>query len=239
MISNSVIQNLSIRLQSTELNIRREYIQHLFLSYFYRHPESSKIYFKGGTALKIIYNSPRFSEDLDFNSITTTINKIEDIIVQTTREIEREGIKIDIKESKKTSGGYLAIINFFLHGHEINIQLEISQRNEKNIGEIVTVVNDFIPSYTLMALKQEQLISGKIHALLDRQKARDFYDLYYILRANLLSADRKNILPKILVILNNQNIQFEKELKIFLPKNHWSIIKNFKNILEQEIRRAM
>ncbi len=239
MISNQFIKDLSIKWQTSELNVRREYIQHLFLSYFYRHSESNKIYFKGGTALRIIYHSPRFSEDLDFSSNTTTMSKIEDIIIQTVREIEREGIKIDIKESKKTTGGYLAIINFFLHGQRIDIQLEISQRKEKNIGEIATVVNDFIPPYTIMALKQGQLISGKVHALLDRQKARDFYDLYYILRANLLPASGKNVLKKVLIVLSKQNIQFEKELKMFLPKNHWAIIKNFKNILEQEIKRVI
>jgi len=239
MISNQFIKDLSIKWQTSELNVRREYIQHLFLSYFYHHSESSKIYFKGGTALRIIYNSPRFSEDLDFSSITTTMNKIEDIIIQTVREIEREGINIDIKESKKTTGGYLAIINFFLHGHEIDIQLEISQRKEKNIGEIVTVASDFIPPYTIMAFTQKQIIDGKIQALLDRQKARDFYDLYYILRANLLPAKEKDVLKKVLAVLDKTDIQFEKELKMFLPKNHWAIIKNFKKTLEQEIRRVI
>jgi len=239
MISNLFIENLSRKLQSTELNIRREYIQNLFLSYFYRHPESDKIYFKGGTALRVIYKSPRFSEDLDFSSTATTINKIEDIVIETIKEVEREGIIIDIKESKKTSEGYLAIINFLLHSHEIDIQLEISQRKVKNMGEVVTVANDFIPPYTIMALTQEQIIDGKIQALLDRQKARDFYDLYYILRANLLSPNKKDVLNKVLDLLSKQNIDFEKELKLFLPKSHWAIIKNFKNILEQEIRRVI
>lgn len=239
MISNQFIKDLSIKWQTSELNVRREYIQHLFLSYFYRHPESDKIYFKGGTALRIIYKSPRFSEDLDFSSTATTINKIEDIVIETIREVEREGIDIDIKESKKTSEGYLAIINFLLHSHEIDIQLEISQRKEKNAGEVATVVNDFIPPYTIIALKQEQLISGKIHALLYRQKARDFYDLYYILRANLLSPNKKDVLNKVLDLLSKQNIDFEKELKLFLPKSHWPIIKNFKDILTQEIRRVV
>jgi len=213
-----------------------EYIQHLFLSYFYRHPKSSKIYFKGGTALRIIYRSPRFSEDLDFSLSEVTIDQIEDIVIDTIREIEREGIKIDIKESKKTTGGYLAIISFSLQGQKIDIKLEISQRKEKNIGEIITIINDYIPPYNMTAITKELLVAGKIHALLERQKARDFYDLYYFLRANLISVNEKNILPKVLALLSNNNIQFNKELKIFLPKSHWGIIKDFKKILAQEIR---
>jgi len=236
MISNQFIKDFSTKYQTSELNVRREYIQHLFLSYFYRHPKSSKIYFKGGTALRIIYRSPRFSEDLDFSLSEVTIDQIEDIVIDTIREIEREGIKIGIKESKKTTGGYLAIISFSLQGQKIDIKLEISQRKEKNIGEIITIINDYIPPYNMTAITKELLVAGKIHALLERQKARDFYDLYYFLRANLISVNEKNILPKVLALLSNNNIQFNKELKIFLPKSHWGIIKDFKKILAQEIR---
>jgi len=236
MISNQFIKDFSTKYQTSDLNVRREYIQHLFLSYFYRHPKSSKIYFKGGTALRIIYRSPRFSEDLDFSLSEVTIDQIEDIVIDTIREIEREGIKIDIKESKKTTGGYLAIISFSLQGQKIDIKLEISQRKEKNIGEIITIINDYIPPYNMTAITKELLVAGKIHALLERQKARDFYDLYYFLRANLISVNEKNILPKVLALLSNNNIQFNKELKIFLPKSHWGIIKDFKKILAQEIR---
>ena len=234
-----MISYLSRKLQTTEQNIRREYIQIIFLSHFYQNPESEKIYFKGGTALRIIYKSPRFSEDLDFNSTEVTINKIEDIVIQTVREIEREGILIDIKESKKTSGGYLAIINFSLHGEKIDIKLEISQRKEKNIGEIITVINDYIPPFTMLAITRDLMVAGKINALLDRQKARDFFDLYYILRANFLPVREKNVLKKALVLLEKSNVQFAKELKIFLPKSHWGIIKDFKKSLMQEIKRVI
>lgn len=237
MISYAVIQNLAQKLQSTELNVRREYIQNIFLSYFYQQQDSDKIYFKGGTALRIIYHSPRFSEDLDFSSTATSINKIEDILMQTIKKIDREGIGVDIGESKKTSGGYLGVIHFSLSDHEVSIQLEVSQREGKNKGEVVTVVNDFILPYTLIALSKEELISEKIQALLTRQKARDFYDLYFILRANLLPANKKDILQKALVVLDKTNIQFEKELKQFLPKSHWAVIRNFKAALKQEIER--
>lgn len=237
MISASVIKNLSNKLQTTELNIRREYVQHLFLSYFYQQKSAEKVYFKGGTALRIIFQSPRFSEDLDFSSNKTTINEIEDIVLETIREIEKEGIIINLKESKRTTGGYLAIIIFLLGNQEIAIQLEISQRDGKNSGEIKTIVSDFIPPYTLMSLSQSQLIAEKIEALLTRKKARDFYDLYYILRANLLPTSEKSILKKVISVLEKININFEPELKIFLTKSHWPIIKNFKEILTQEIDR--
>ena len=65
------------KLQQTSVqNVVREYCQHLFLSFLYQNPGSEKLLFKGGTALRIILKSPRFSEDLDFTDAGLTPKKI-------------------------------------------------------------------------------------------------------------------------------------------------------------------
>lgn len=237
MISTEAIKILANKQQTTELNIRREYVQHLFLSYFYQQPQGGKIYFKGGTALKMIYRSPRFSEDLDFSTSLKNVRQIEDLLQNTLGEIEREGLTTEIVESKKTTGGYLAIIEFLLFSTKVSLEIEISFRDKKTKGEVTTIINNFIPPYTIVSLRQEQLVEEKIQALLIRQKPRDFYDLYFILRANLLPPRKKNILPKILKTIKESKISFEKELKQFLPKSHWAIIKNFKSALGREIQK--
>lgn len=237
MIANDTIKTLSNKFQTTELNIRREYFQHLFLSYFYQQSQTEEIYFKGGTALRLFYNSPRFSEDLDFSSSLKNVHVIEQVILDALLAIEREGVKTNITEAKTTSGGYLFKAKFQTNAHLISIQLEISLRQGKDKGEVITVVSEFIPVYTVVGLIQSQLIKEKIKALLSRKKPRDFYDIYFFLRANLLSAQEKAGLLQILPILKSSQFNFEKELKEFLPKNHWSIIRNFPHALEQEIKR--
>lgn len=239
MIASSVIKDISNKLQTTEQNVRREYLQNLFLSYFYAHPESDKIYFKGGTALRIINRSPRFSEDLDFSTTVRSMSVIENIIILSVKEIEREGVNIEIVESKKTSGGHLAIIQCNLQGHQITLQLEISQRRGNYKSEVVTIVSEFTTPYILVALDQDQLVTEKIQALISRQKPRDYYDLYFILKANLLPVKEKSILTEVLPLLKKTNIQFEQELKIFLPKSHWPVIRNFKQTLEREVQRTL
>jgi len=236
MITQEQIQILANKYQTTELNIRREYLQHLFLSYFYQQPETTKIYFKGGTALKILYGSPRFSEDLDFNSGATEFKNIERALLSTLLEIEREGIKINLNEAKKTSGGYLAVIEGYLP-EKLTIQLQISWRRKKSKPQLVTAVNDFVPTYTLIGLSTEQLIGEKIQALFARRLPRDFYDLYFALRANLLSPDQKKSLPRLLILIRKTKINFAKELRSFLPKSHWLIVKDFKETLKQETQR--
>ena len=239
MISQEIIKKITDKYQTTELNVRREYFQHLFLSYFYAQPETDKIYFKGGTALRLIYNSPRFSEDLDFSSSLKDIKKIEHAVVTALSEIEREGSEVGIDEAKETTGGYLAAVNFKNNSHTTIIQLEISFREGKKKGEVATIASDFIPPYTLVQLSQSMLIAEKIKALLDRKKPRDFYDLYFILRAGLLSAEEKSILSEALEALKKVDIQFDQELKIFLPKSHWPVIRNFSTMLEREIKKFL
>lgn len=165
------------------------------------------------------------------------IKPIERAILQTLEAIEKEGIETNLQEAKQTSGGYLANITFQAFGQTTAILLQFSLREGDKRGEVVTIANDFIPSYIVMKLLQEQLIDEKIQALLARKKPRDFYDLYFILRSNLLSAKKKEILPKVLRILRQSDINFGMELKQFLPKSHWAIIKDFKQALEREIDR--
>lgn len=235
MLSLDQIQLLAQKYQTTQLNIRREYLQHLFLNSFYQLPETGTILFKGGTALKIIYRSPRFSEDLDFSAPTLPIYTLETALEQTLANIQQQNVSVNLQEAKTTSGGYLAIIAFPDSSEMITLSLEISLRQSHLIPQATTIVNDFIPSYTLVALSQEQLVTEKIAALLDRHKPRDFFDLYFILRANLLPSAQKSVLHQVSPLLAKSQLNFATELKLFLPKSHWPIIKDFKTTLNAEI----
>lgn len=236
MISTDQIQKLSRSYQTTELNVRREYYQHVFLSYLYQQEATDGIFFKGGTALRILYNSPRFSEDLDFTAIHSDLSSLEKIILETLSQMGKENIQVGIQESKQTSGGYLAHLDF-QNGHMVRIQIEVSFREKNASGELITVAGDFIPPYPVMSLARDQLVSEKLRALQMRQKPRDYYDLYVMLRSNLLSAEKKQLLSDVLPLIKNSTINFEKELKIFLPKSHWAIIRDFKNSLVREVKR--
>ncbi len=239
MITAETIQALARKYQTEEINIWREYFQHLFLSYFFRQEHAGKIYFKGGTALRFIYQSPRFSEDLDFSSSLKDVKKIEHAVIAALAEIEREGVGTELEQAAETTGGYLAIIRFKNNGKTTAIQLEISLRNGKDSGDTTTITNDFIPPYTIVQLSQAQIVEGKVAALLSRKKPRDFYDFYFILRANLLPGKQKEVLQKILKTFSTINIRFDQELKRFLPKSHWPVIRDFNAAFEREIKRFL
>ncbi|MBU1088585.1 nucleotidyl transferase AbiEii/AbiGii toxin family protein [Patescibacteria group bacterium] len=235
MISILDLQTLSQKLQSTQQNIRREYVQHLFLSNFYQRQNTRHILFKGGTALRIVFNSPRFSGNLDFSSQTYNTKFIKNSIESTLKEIERLGINTNIVESKETTGGYFADITFKLHTSKIPILLQFSKRKANDTQEIVVISNDFIPPYTISLLNRQQLFQEKIQALLTRSKPRDFYDIYFLIRSNLINQSQKQLLSQVKTKLDSSKINFSYELKQFLPKSHWPIIKNFSRNLLTEL----
>ncbi len=239
MISDDTLINLRTRYQTTDINIRREYVQHLFLSYFYQRPQASQIYFKGGTALRIIHKSPRFSEDLDFGSTLHDVDEIEKAVLDTLIAIHREGIETEIIESTKTSGGYLALIDFMLGSLTIRLRIEASFREKELVGEVETVLSDFVPPYTINGLSQEQLVEGKLAALMDRKKPRDFYDLYFMLQKDMILPQQKNVLRESLEIVTKTNINFRQELEQFLPQSHWQVIKDFRAVLERTIKKFL
>ena len=239
MIGKSLIEDLTRKYQTTQVNVAREYCQHLFLSYFYQKKNSDRVLFKGGTAIRFIYNSPRFSEDLDFTSYNMTKRRIETIFIDSLNDVAQTGIGVEPQEAKTTSGGYLAIAWFAFLDFKQAIQIEVSMRSKKpGIASEVKLINsDYLPAYNIVFLAEKDLIEEKIRALLDRAKPRDFFDIYYLLRANLSTPKNNLPLGKVLKKLEETRMDFKRELMLFLPKSHHNILKDFKNILKRELNK--
>ena len=244
MIEKRQVQKLAERWQTTVDNVVREYFQQLFLSRLYQEKGSDGLLFKGGTALRIIWQSPRFSEDLDFTGVNIIIKEIEALMEGSLAKIEMEGVQTEIVESKSTSGGYLAIFKLETNEYKSRIQVEVSLRNGKKVaGTAALVQSDLVVPYTLIHLKEEVLVAEKIRACLARGKARDFYDLYFILRSRMAFKDEfiqdKQLKAKIIDVVKSGKFDFKRELKAFLPVNQHMIIKGFPNKLVTEIERNL
>ncbi len=244
MIEARILKQLSDRCQTTMDNIVREYVQHLFLSFLYQEKKSAGILFKGGTALRLVWRSPRFSEDLDFTGSKISISQIESLMEAALEKVESEGIKTDIEESKKTSGGYLAIFHFQTDEYESGIQIEVSLRTEpKEAGVAALIQSDLAPAYTLMHLDEKRLVGEKIQACLTRAKARDFYDLYFILRSRIAFKETfskdKTLKTRLLKAIEQQKLDIKSELKRFLPTSQQMLLKNLKPTLLAEIERSL
>lgn len=240
MLSLESLQEFTKKFQTTEKNIVREYIQHLFLSSLYKLPNAEKLLFKGGTALRFIYRSPRFSEDVDFTGENIYHYRvIDDLFIDALSEIEKQGIKISFRDTKPTTGGYLGIIHYEVHDFKEDMKFEISLRKGKKLSkEITSIINDYTSPYTLVCLPGEKIVKGKMSALLTRKKPRDYYDLYFFLRhPDLCKVVEKTRLKEVLDNLEKEKINFKEELSVLLPVSHQMILRDFKSILTREIKK--
>ncbi|MBI4994290.1 nucleotidyl transferase AbiEii/AbiGii toxin family protein [Candidatus Peregrinibacteria bacterium] len=238
MISQNTLQSLAKKYQTSEFpNVIREYFQHLFLSNLYKLEGSEKLLFKGGTALRIIYGSPRFSEDLDFSIVdlrqSQYIKFIEDIFTKTLSEIELMGVSVKLgAKPGPTKEGYYADASFRIYDYPLTIvSINISGRNKSAATEIDLIPNDFVTAYNIYHLSQKELVEEKVFgALLSRKKPRDFYDLYFIMRKGVLDPEQKHRLKEKSGFIKSaaEEIDFKKELSVFLPADQQMIVKNFK-----------
>lgn len=237
MLTNDEILELSRKKQTSKINILREYIQSLFLSYFYQQKGSENFLFKGGTALKIVYNSPRFSEDLDFSGVKNG-GIYEKIIERVVYLISNTGeIGVDIVESKSTTGGWIGVFLFSVGGEKIKITNEISYRKRNIKGDFVLVSSDLVPPFSVFVLNQKFLVEEKISALIYRAKPRDVFDLYFILRNNTLrrfydSSKNKEVS---LALKRIKEEDIRKELSNFLPSSYRVLLKDLRKKIFEEL----
>ena len=250
MISIEALEKLSRQYQMGVFpNIVREYFQHVFLGELYKLPDAQKLLFKGGTALRIIYGSPRFSEDLDFSLFGAAQNEIksfvEKLFIYVLAEIERTGIKVELGEKiDRTSGGYFGVATFRMFEYPpVSVEINVSARNGRTVdGEVDSIANNFVPTYTIVHLPQTEIVEEKIFdALIKRKRPRDFYDLYIIMRKGMLSPEQKKKLSEIkdVVITEAKQINFKTELGPFLPVDQQGIIRDFSATLERELNSQL
>ena len=182
MITKDQIQSFAHQFKTNESTAFREYLQLLFLNKLYQHKESSRIFFKGGTAIHFLFKAPRFSEDLDFTvmmaekDFTLLINAI-------FTELEKEE-EVNFKERKTITGkrflltapsGILPFATF------INLDFSFREKvwqPDKSILDSPYPINFNSFIYHLSA---QEICAEKLRALLTRQKGRDFFDLWFLI----------------------------------------------------------
>ena len=238
MISKSAIEALSAKWQTQELNVAREYAQHVLLSSLYGADEDIKLAFKGGTALRLLRQSPRFSEDLDFTGWAKAFHAGR-YVELAVKEASRAGLVFKTLESNATGGGWFALVETEIHEWPIRVVWNISLRaGVPPLSETVLVGTPLWAPYSVRALPVSAMAFEKLEALFRRKEPRDFFDVYYLLRNRLgvpEIAARKAGLIKCARELNPKTVK--TELKQFLPRSQFALVSQLPEILQQELER--
>lgn len=173
-------------------NIAREYLQARVLEILQRSGAFIPLAFHGGTALRFLYATPRYSEDLDFALEQAHEQFHWQTYLQAIKNtLTAEGYTLEIKfnEHRVVYNARLRFLglpfdlNLSPHPKEIlAIKLEVDTRPPTGAGLTTTVVR----RHVILQLHHHDpasLLAGKLHAVLQRPylKGRDIYDLLWYL----------------------------------------------------------
>ncbi len=145
------------------------------------------IYFKGGTALgKIVLNYHRMSEDIDF-TLTKDLELVKKDIINT---IEKSGFFAKITKDKDVQGFTRLIVHYKgFDGEEGTVFIDLNQRGKLLLPPEKHPVKHFypdeIPTFAFPTLAQEEMIAEKVVAAINRNKPRDHFDIYMIIKNRL------------------------------------------------------
>lgn len=238
MITKPQIEALSKKYQIDGFSIMREFLQLTFLSYLYRHKKGGQIYFKGGTAMRFLFNSPRFSEDLDF-STPYNKNQIKQVVQELEKTIQKElpETKILFLYSGKTGIRYRIKYQSPDFKYPITIRLDFTTVKKIEQITVSPLITEFpITIFPLVShLSETEILAEKICALATRNKGRDFFDVWYLLEKGVL-LDQKLINKSLIKKIESYpQDRLNLDLAQFLPKSQKQITKILINLLLQKL----
>jgi predicted nucleotidyltransferase component of viral defense system len=248
MISINTLQSLSDKNGIDKYSILREIIQISFLEELYKLPQSKRLFFKGGTALKILFDSNRYSEDLDF---TTNLDakEIIKIVDETASQLNKEYPKLTVKNLDTPTGISKKIsLPVDISSQPMTIKLDFSQREsvvDPKSGTIFTNL-PITTSSVIQHLSDEEILAEKYRAIINRIKGRDLYDFLFLLKRGVkfnlklvnekLNYYKEKYNPEDFTkkIKSWDEKELDSDIRRFLPLKDRSIISEIKNLLLQK-----
>lgn len=187
------LQQYRISSSQEEWNALREIAQEIGLAALSRAGFFRQAAFQGGTCLRILYNLPRFSEDLDFLLTSKDKNfKWAPFLRHMTEEFSAYGLNVSVQDRaevdsavrqafvKQTSFGKMLTLTY-LRGKsdepKVKIKLEVDT-NPPRGSTFETKFLDFPYPFSVYVQDLPSLFASKCHALLCRPylKGRDWFD---------------------------------------------------------------
>jgi hypothetical protein len=202
----------------------KDYLQHLFLLFLSKYSKNELV-FKGGTALQKTLGLNRFSIDLDF----TLLNPIDlaKLIGKIVIDFNNYGYKAIQKEIKKKVS-YTTLLKIqgpLYDGRDKTLsplRIEISLREKAILQPRVMEITPFYPDlqpYLLYLMQPEEILAEKVRAITTRAKARDIFDLHFLLKKGI-KLDKGLINEKLSYYGQELDLKKFKE-KIGMEKGIW------------------
>jgi predicted nucleotidyltransferase component of viral defense system len=219
-MDQNLAESLAARLKIAVEQVVREELELSLLKSLFESGIGKALVFKGGTALRLAFGSPRFSDDLDFSASSA-------VPEAAFREAAGEALK-SVPEATLVEALAKRFTLFSLYrfdvpyiGRPFSIKIEVSTREESRrqagVSEL-RLLSSEVTNLTVLArvATLEQALEDKKAAYAARRQPRDLFDLWFISQKLGLpfQADHTGIDPRVV----------RRELRKYLPRTHWSVI---------------
>ncbi len=148
-----------------------------------------ELVFKGGTCLYKFHKLDRFSEDIDFTARKDM--DVDGLLKKIIDDLASFGIETSVKEKRAAFNSVMATLRAKGHLYKgdpkafasigIDINLKSSIDLEPVLARYAPLYGD-IPPFSMLIMREEEILAEKIRAIMSRTKARDVYDLWFLLK---------------------------------------------------------
>jgi predicted nucleotidyltransferase component of viral defense system len=215
-------ESLAARLKIAVEQVVREELELSLLKSLFESGIGKALVFKGGTALRLAYGSPRFSDDLDF-SASSAIS--EAAFRAAAGEAPKSVPEATLVEAPAKRFTLFALYRFDVPyiARPFSVKVEVSTREESRrqtraSESELRLLSSKVTNLTVLArvATLEQALEDKKAAYAARRQPRDLFDLWFISQKLRLpfQADLAGLDPRIV----------RRDLRKYLPRTYWSVI---------------
>ena len=230
--------------------IIREYIQVVFLSVFYSTAQSQKSISKGGTAIRLLLKSGRFSEDLDFTA-ELTAKELDPLVNETVKKMSAIIPDMTLKRTEENKFAYTGILSYQAEGMKqpLNIHLDFSLRESRRLPKrpCSRVTFRSFRCRSCATWTGREILAEKIRAFLYRLKGRDVHDLWFMLQKGVEldweMINRKTAFYKMETSLQDlmdrighfEDKKLKNDLAKFLPAHDRNFVEHLKGLTMSQL----
>lgn len=202
-LKSVVLQNKNGTDQMFLRNLLKEALQFYVLNFVYTSVYGGKLLFKGGTCLRVCFDLPRLSEDLDFDIKDFNSFEIEKFINDLSKYFS-EGLQYKNMRMKLAGNKRQLFLKFPVmeqlglrktrtESNDLFLRLDLSPIDSSNFSEEISIKASYDFTFLVKRYSLPDLFSSKIVAILKRSfikgktglitfKGRDYFDLIWFLQ---------------------------------------------------------
>lgn len=219
-MDQSSAEFLSRKLGIAVEQVVREEFEITVLKTFLESRVGHSLVFKGGTALRLAYGSPRFSDDLDFSALGPIEEKVfKNISLLAAKNIPEATLVEALAKHYTLFALYQFRVPFIPRPFSMKAEVSVRRESWKQ-GRDYELKLLSSEATNLTALAQvatlERLARDKQRAFKERRQPRDLYDLWFISQklGREFEPDAAGLDPALL----------RRELRKYLPRSHWRLV---------------